>query len=990
MAPEKTLRARPGENRASTPPIRGRSTLRGRVRRTAAGAAWLALAAAALAWSPGLCLADVELITLSPVRKLQLDGILLADELPSGTAVRVSRDRCLWAYSDIFTRNFRGRRQVHNLDVWGDPSEDLLNYRSGQPKPKVLLDLYDKRVTDLHFNLREDILWWTGELIYRLCFAYPIRSCRLNSLDGRNTGVGDWEWEKAGRAVRIYASRDGKKWHLVWQSQKGKGGPTQVQASVPRPALGSKTLYLKFWGQKNNVIHDLYLSGELAMPASDRQRLLASGKISVDCQPDPSALAIAVDGVPLHYGGEPAPAVRQASVRRSSDRLTVRVPGGNALSLVLHDGRLEGIGEIWVRGTKIAAAGRLGGLGRLSVKMAGPGRIDPPKSWQDYLHRRQQMSGKWPKCGGVPIEEVDLTGARVAAATASGNQAKIVLQPPDHRLASVHIRLQPALSDLPGAHDLRGFSCQFIFRPTGRWRPFSFRLNYYIPIVPGSFFVRQQWNRCEQTQLSYLTGLSDIPLYRRRYYAFRQPFFFLATRRGSFVECLRWSEAAVDKTHQELACLYRSISIPVRADGSASPLLFLIDRHPIRTLYEASDRYFALCDAMAERIGKEHFGVPWPIDPLPIAWDQYAWTGDALAAWRRGHRDVEGYLYRLARVMPQAARLGLGEILVSGVIESDAGHPREEYLPGSECFGSICAPWRLRVSPGMGGEAGLRELCRAAHAHGIKIIIWMTPAHYSNSSPVLRAHPDWIAWRADGTPETCGYRDITGVSLRTAAFDYAVGAYRRIRAATGIDGFWMDSYCTFGVLTDFARGHPLPQLDRTMALQRKLFEAGYRRLQIEACGPAGLSSGGHAGRAGIRELAQHPEGAYRFACPILAKPDYSLGVYFRCLANKCCPRFLPREVAQTLEQRNYRSDWPRIAAINRAYMRALPYMKRRHLLGERGVLWTDDGGHEVLWAYEELAWTAPAGGRAVELMEGGPPATGKFKAKPLRIYLIEH
>ena len=84
--------------------------------------------------------------------------------------------------------------------------------------------------------------------------------------------------------------------------------------------------------------------------------------------------------------------------------------------------------------------------------------IDPPKSWQDYLRRRQQMGGKWPKCGAIPIDDVDLTGARLVEATASGNEAELVLQPSDERLASVRIRLRPAQSELPGAEDFSGFS----------------------------------------------------------------------------------------------------------------------------------------------------------------------------------------------------------------------------------------------------------------------------------------------------------------------------------------------------------------------------------------------------------------------------------------------------------------------------------------------------------------------------------------------------
>ena len=52
---------------------------------------------------------QAELITLVPAEDISVNGISIARSLPSGTAVRIDADRCLWAYSDPFYRNFRGR-----------------------------------------------------------------------------------------------------------------------------------------------------------------------------------------------------------------------------------------------------------------------------------------------------------------------------------------------------------------------------------------------------------------------------------------------------------------------------------------------------------------------------------------------------------------------------------------------------------------------------------------------------------------------------------------------------------------------------------------------------------------------------------------------------------------------------------------------------------------------------------------------------------------
>jgi hypothetical protein len=94
-------------------------------------------------------------------------------------------------------------------------------------------------------NYAEDILWWTGELVYRFKFTFPVLSLKLESPEGEKATVGDWEWEKVGRAVRIYVSTDGRNWVFIWKSH-GKGGVTPVDAEIPPEMKGARTVFLKF------------------------------------------------------------------------------------------------------------------------------------------------------------------------------------------------------------------------------------------------------------------------------------------------------------------------------------------------------------------------------------------------------------------------------------------------------------------------------------------------------------------------------------------------------------------------------------------------------------------------------------------------------------------------------------------------------------------------------------------------------------------------
>ncbi len=148
-----------------------------------------------------------------------------------------------------------------------------------------------------------------------------------------------------------------------------------------------------------------------------------------------------------------------------------------------------------------------------------------------------------------------------------------------------------------------------------------------------------------------------------------------------------------------------------------------------------------------------------------------------------------------------------------GLIESDADHGSNEYLPGSRNSGSVCGPWRLKAGPALGVEKGLAYLCKKAEALGITIVSWMGPAHLSHSSPILKEHPEWIALAANGKPDHWGYKDIVGVNLKKGYLDYAARQFEKTIKKTGLRGVWIDSFCTFGILTDFSEKDPYPQLE---------------------------------------------------------------------------------------------------------------------------------------------------------------------------------
>ncbi len=364
--------------------------------------------------------------------------------------------------------------------------------------------------------------------------------------------------------------------------------------------------------------------------------------------------------------------------------------------------------------------------------------------------------------------------------------------------------------------------------------------------------------------------------------------------------------------------------------------------------------------------------------------------------------DYLGHRIRYAEEeLPIIAELGY-RVLRVVAWHTDAEHAPEDYLEGSSSFGSGNAPWELEISRALGGEDALRHLVDRAHELGVEIVLWTSPGHLSNSSPLLVENPDWIMWKADGRPEDAGYGDVVGTSLNAGYLDYALDRYAGIRQATGVDGFLVDSYLTFGLMTDHARPQPTPQLDLTVETQQHWAAMGYGNVILEGCGPLGISSGGvpsypdldpevppeqqAEARRRIRRVIGREYGFYRYVLETVMEPDS----YYRALASGAhvTPQFLhylaghPEEEIELVKRTNYE------------YLEASEHMDRRRLLAEgetwKGVEWTsEEPGVQVVFAFDSMLHPVRGATLLRDLTSGGTAIVEEgFETEPRHTYLL--
>lgn len=190
-------------------------------------------------------------------------------------------------------------------------------------------------------------------------------------------------------------------------------------------------------------------------------------------------------------------------------------------------------------------------------------------------------------------------------------------------------------------------------------------------------------------------------------------------------------------------------------------------------------------------------------------------SGELLVRWPPFSR--EGFAETARACAATTAADGFSGVLLDTIWENIEAHGGKKNLNTLD----------YTVSDAYGGEAGLRALIEACHERGLKTIAWTPSAHLVNSSPVWRAHPDWLQRNANGEP----WLNPSGLSH--GALDTEFAAYWGSRVAgvvqrSGLDGLWMDTHLPYAGQT-----RPADHGSRLAAAYASFIKAGARHLLVE-------------------------------------------------------------------------------------------------------------------------------------------------------------
>ena len=311
--------------------------------------------------------------------------------------------------------------------------------------------------------------------------------------------------------------------------------------------------------------------------------------------------------------------------------------------------------------------------------------------------------------------------------------------------------------------------------------------------------------------------------------------------------------------------------------------------------------------------------------------------------------------------------------------------------------GVVCGPSRLEIAERFGGEPALKTLCDAAHAHGLQVIEWLCPAHLWSQADIFKQHPERELKGANGQPPTsyC-WPTLRGVDLTGDHWQYFVDSVRGLHERTGLDGLWLDSYCSFThFITTEDPQFPLRQGDALFRLHRELHRMGLVTY-VEGCACFGIKSNGLPCRQDDDGPAFPAPDTFYDSSPyygpasaqdeaVYARYLGGEDHYYRYLANKCCP-FIYYEGVKEIP-----GALDRVARANRDYNAVVRYMERRVLLpDDQGVLWQCEGRPKVLFAFRAGELSLPGVALATEVGSGRKlPVSGKLKVSATTTYLLQ-
>ncbi|HAU36169.1 MAG TPA: hypothetical protein DCX07_00445 [Phycisphaerales bacterium] len=289
------------------------------------------------------------------------------------------------------------------------------------------------------------------------------------------------------------------------------------------------------------------------------------------------------------------------------------------------------------------------------------------------------------------------------------------------------------------------------------------------------------------------------------------------------------------------------------------------------------------------------------------------------------------------------------------------GHHRGEELPGAA---NMCQPYDYSARQRYGGPERFGMFCQRAHAHGLKVILWMNGA-LSDWAPALKAHPEWTLAYDSGMPWDGGYRILRCCSLRKGFGQWLLEQFRRLKDL-GLDGLFFDSYHNLAAMCiDFGDPTLTPQLFDLWKFQAQCENLGLQWL-IESTGPLGVTSCGLWPQytaspelnywTHYRAILHGDRGASD-----LRNDHLTPNMFFRMLANKAPIGFTVFEQANAPFEGlpNLPEPYP---TMQRLYRDVHDMMQVRTIHEDGSIAWADaDGRWQLLFAVDSDRVTVPPG-----------------------------
>ncbi len=937
----------------------------------------------------GATASDLELGVLAVDRLAApaLNGRQLMGVMPTGASLVLRTwGTAAFSYTDNFQRHFRGRTQAAEP---GEEFENLLALPADHPKPKVLLDAYRLPSEILALHTRGDALGWNGDLIYKFDFGMPVREFRLATAGGK-TLIHD-----TGGGVEISLSSDGETWSQVWSSPGGKDN-VEVEASLPEALKGARTIWLRLRAVEA-ILAALHVSAKLDAKALAPVFCPDGGEMQVVFSDAPESSHRAVvfwrgRGVETSGGAAGAPSYPEdrPSVTETQERITIAFPAKVAVSLRRSsEGGIAGFDGLWIGDEEILA----GPAPAPELEVLSPGESGATVDWKAYLQERKQAGYVWPRRGGREIRKVSLEKAAYLGSAAGSDEASIRLQVAEGGETGEMTWTFTPVEKMLGGRTYVGLSWKV--RLSGLERAAWLRVTEPVRLRYGDWSLQQTWGRWYEQQIDFL---SEQAIPSKWYFGDAQPYYFAGGLRGavvSYFDRVVGAEVAVNQDGDRHVLELR-IPLGTGSQRESPAKLWLWTGVEFPSKWAAVDEWTRLCDALGDMYRKQ-MGVG-RTEPRPLLWHSYLDSG-----FDPGNQSPPlgaSVFYQVAQTHLYTAKQGrFAAFMLDGPWDADAHHPPEKYLDGSRSFGSNNAPWSMKVSPALGGEEGFRYLSQKARDLGIDLLLWVTPGHLSNSSPLLVENPDWIRWKISGVPEDADYGDIVGVRMDSGWFSYAVGEMQRLNQTAPFAGFLVDSWLTFGVYPDGRARQPVPSLVRSIEMQKAWREMELNQIYIEGVSPFGISGGGFGWEgsffgggaeeawAAFEKIEGREYGLYRYAADTMIRGDS----YYRTLASKGIVSIFSLSLTEQWSD----SQVDMIVQTNRDYMRVLPWMQHRHLVGRGdewlGVAWTKDGSDDiVLFSFKRFPYPVSGDATVEDVTAEGRPFEihGGFYTEPRHTYVI--